>query len=653
MSQQAKDFYEFGNFKIDSVERVLLCAGEPVPLTQKIFDLLLLLVQNSGHVVEKNRLMKEIWPDTFVEEGNLTQNISVLRKVLNDAGHQYIQTVPRRGYRFVGHLREIGDESELIIEEHSVARLVVEEHDRDAPDLHPAPPNTVAPLVSIGKLQSSGIWSSRRTTLLTGLALVAAASVFGYFWFSSSRRANRTTPAGSTQSIAVLPFRVLSSNANDEFLGLGMTDALISKLSGLKQLRIRPTAAVRKYAATNQDAAAIGQELRVDSVLGGSVQRDGDRIRVTVQLIDAADGKVRWTSAFDEKFTDIFSVEDAISQNLAQAMAVKLSEGEQTQLLKRVTHDPDAYAMYLQGRFNLNKFTEEGTRLARQYFEQAIRQDPDFAQAYAGLAESYAFGEIGLPPGEAFPKARDAANKAIALDEQLGQAHAALAQVAFLWDWDWSAADAQFKRAIELSPGDPEIHHMYAHYLTAMDRPDEALGESQRLLELDPLSPASRNHLGWHYLYTRQYDQAIQQYKLVLAIDPNFTEAHRQLSQAYKEVNKLDEAADEMCKRYELMGRGTDAVLLKQAYVKSGWNGLWQMRHEIMLKRSKEAYVSPSGIACSYAGLKDKPHLLEWLARAYRERDHDLVYAKVDQCWDSVRSEPQFQELMKKMKLER
>jgi adenylate cyclase len=299
----------------------------------------------------------------------------------------------------------------------------------------------------------------------------------------------------------------------------------------------------------------------------------------------------------------------------------------------------------------LNQFSEEGTKLARQYFEQALQKDAEYAEGYAGLAESYAFGEIGLPANEAFPKARHTAEKAIALDDELGGPHAALAQVAFLWDWDWTTADQQFRRALDLSPGDPEIHHMYAHYLTAMERFEEALTESQRYLELDPLSPAARNHLGWHYLYTKQFDKAIEQYKLVVAIDPNFTEAHRQLAEAYWNTNKYDAAAAEIYKRYELLGRGTDGALLRQAYLKSGWEALWQKRHQILLERSKQGSVNPTSVACSYAGLNDKPQVMDWLERAYREHDHDLVYLRVDSCWNGVRNDPEFQKLLKKMKL--
>jgi len=649
MEEHAKRCFEFGPFRVDPVERVLLREGEFVALTSKLFDLLLLLVENSGRVVEKDRLMSEVWPDTFVEEGNLTQNISVLRKALKDDGHQYIQTVPRRGYRFVGHVRGVVDESDLIIEEHSVARVVVDEQ---RPDLPAVKPSSETAQVSGTRPLRITRGLPGRTPLLISLALAGIAIAFTYFfWIRRAENISSASPV-EIRSIAVLPFQTLTASTADEYLGLGITDALIAKLSEIRKLKIRPTSAVRKFSGQEQNAMTAGRELNVDSVLEGNVQRDGETLRVSVQLIDVREGRTLWAGKFDEKFTNILSVEDAISMHVAQAMTVKLTEDERSRLGKHYTIDPAAHELYLQGRFYLNKFTEDGTKLARKYFEQAIARDSHYGLAHSGLAESYAFGEIGLPPEEAFPRAREAATRALEIDETLGEAHAALAQVAFLWDWDWPAAEKQFKRALELTPGDPEVHHMYAHYLTAMGKFEEGLAESRRLLELDPLSPASRNHLGWHYLYAHEFDQAIEQYKLVLAVDPNFAEAHRQLAEAYAEKGRFDDAVAETLKRWELIGRGNEVPALKKAFSELGWKGFWQRRLQLALERGKRSYMSPAGTATIYAALRDTPQALGWLERAYREHDHDLVYLKVDYGWDSLRSEPRFQELLRRMKLD-
>lgn len=655
MTPESQPSYEFGPFRVDPVERVLFHAGAPVPLTAKVFDILLLLLENNGHIVDKDRLIKAVWPDTFVEDGNLTQNISVLRKVLaaGEQGHPYIQTIPKRGYRFAGYVHEVfEDTDELVIEEHSRSRVVIDEHQADAPEINQSSAiTTLAPT-----LHDEGRTWTKPAVLRAGLFVSVvvfgtALAIAGFSFLTGGRTGKNAIASSQPRSIAVLPFRSLAANISEEFLGLGMTDALVAKLSNVKELKVRPTSAVRKFSNQDRDATAIGKELQVDSVLEGSVQRDGERIRVSVQLVDVKEGRTLWANAFDVPATNIFSIEDTISEHVVQSLTLKLSEAEQARLGNHSTADPVAYELYLQGRFYLNNFTEDGTKLARKYFEQAIARDSHYAPAYSGLAESYAFGEIGLPSEEAFPKARDAASRALELDETLGEAHAVLAQVGFLWDWDWSAAEKQFKRALELNPGNPEIHHMYAHYLTAMGRFPEALAESQRLLELDPLSPASRNHLGWHYQYAREFDQAIEQYKLVLAVDPNFAEAHRQLAAAYWEVGRIDEGIAEANKRLELVGRGDEVPTLRRAYLASGWNGYWRMRLQFGVERSKHSFVSPSGIAYYYVQLKDTSHALDWLERAYREHDHDLVYLRVDHVWDSLRGDPRFQELLNRMKL--
>jgi DNA-binding winged helix-turn-helix (wHTH) protein/TolB-like protein/tetratricopeptide (TPR) repeat protein len=635
-SPENRSSYEFGEFRVDCLDRVLTRDGHIVPLTPKVFDLLLLLIENHGHVVGKDRLMKEVWPNTFVEEGNLTQNISVLRKALHEDGQQYIQTVPRRGYRFVGYVHELTSETHVVVKEHSIARVIVEE------DANPQPERA---LLLTKPSRFFPTW------MLFAAPIAAVAAVIAYFALANHSKKNDGTAATSPRSIAVLPFQNLTATPADEFLGLGMTDALISRLSNIRQANVRPTSAVQKYSAVPSDAIAAGKELHVDSVLAGTLQKQNDRIRVSVQLIDIKEGKAVWARAFDEKFTDIFAVEDAIAEQIAAVVTPQLTADERLRVAKHYTDDPQAHELYLQGRFFLNKFTEDGTKLARKSFEQAISRDNRYALAYSGLAESFAFGEIGLPPQDAFPKARAAATKALELDEDVGEAHAVLAQVGFLWDWDWSAAEKQFKRALDLAPADPEIHHMYAHYLTAMGRFDEAFAESQRLLELNPLSPAAQNHLGWHYLYAHQFDQAIAQYKLVLSADPNFAEAHRQLAEAYAEKKLYNDAVAETLKRLDLIGRGNEMSDLQRAYATQGWKGFWRKRLDFFRERNKHSYMSPTGTANIYAVLGNKTEALVELERAYREHDHDLVYMKVDHVWDVLRTEPRFQEILKRMRL--
>jgi len=483
------------------------------------------------------------------------------------------------------------------------------------------------------------------TVLLIAFAMIAA-------YLTTSRGLTNSQPDGKISSLAVLPFRPLSPDTQDEFLGLGLTDTLINRLSHIRQLSVRSTEAVRRYARQHQNPLDAGRELQVETVLEGNVRKAGDRIRLTARLLDVASGRTLWAGEFDEQFTDIFAVEDRLSRNLTEALTLRLSSDELAQVEKRYTRDAVAYALYLNGRFSLNRFTEDGTKMAREYFRKAIERDQNYAQAYAGLAESFAFGEIGLPPEQAFPQAREAATRALQLDGSLGAAHAVLAQVEFLDEWDWSEAEREFKLALALTPNLPEIHHMYAHYLTAMGRLDEALSESRRFLELDPISPTPVQHLGWHYLYAHEFDKAIEQYKRVLSLDPNYTEAHRQLADAYWQKGLLDEAVAEMEKQLTLQGRNREDVMaLREAYRLSGWHGYWRKRLELNFARAKETYIAPSTFAECYYRSGDGERTLEWLEKAYQRRDHQLVYLNVIYDYKELRADPRFQSILSRLRL--
>ncbi|HEX8458982.1 MAG TPA: protein kinase [Pyrinomonadaceae bacterium] len=469
---------------------------------------------------------------------------------------------------------------------------------------------------------------------------------------AASREATALSAGSKINSLAVLPFQTLSPDAKDEFLGLGLTDTLINRLSNVRDLNVRSTEAVRRYAGKGMSPMDAGRELQVEAVLEGNVRKAGDRIRLTARLLDVRSGATVWAGEFDEQFTDIFAVEDRLSRNLTEALTLRLSNDERAQVEKHYTQDAEAYALYLNGRFSLNRFTEDGTKMAREYFRKAIERDPNYSQAYAGLAESFAFGEIGLSPEQAFPQAREAATHALALDSSLGEARAVLAQVEFLDAWDWTGAEREFKLALRLTPNQPEIHHMYAHYLTAMGRIDDALQESRRFLELDPISPTPVQHLGWHYLYAHEFDKAIEQYKRVLALDPNYTEAHRQLADAYWQKGLHDEAVAEMEKQLTLQGRSREQVVaLREAYKLSGWHGYWRKRLEINFERAKATYVAPSTFAECYARSGDPARALEWLEQAYDRRDHQLVYLNMTYDYAELRPDPRFQNLLGRLNL--
>src|SRR2546423_1220369 len=445
MGERQAQIYKFGDFRLDAAKRLLLKrGGEAVPLTPKVFDTLLYLIENRGSVLTKDELMKALWPDTLVEENNLGQNISKLRGVLGESRgeHRYILTVPGRGYRFVADVK------------------------------------------------------------------------------TSATRADASSGA-AVNTLAVLPFRPLVAEPRDASLEMGMADTLIARLSNIREVVVRPISSVRKYVELEQDPLAAGRELGAESVLDGSIQRWGDHIRVTVRLMRVADGASLWAAVFDEKFTDIFAVQDVISEKVAGALASHLSSEEKKRLTKRHTENAEAYRLYLKGRYYWWKNAPATFRKSRDFFQRAVDADPSFALGYCGLNSFYGFGSAWgvLPPDEGWPKAERAITKALELDDQLAEAHTGLAALKLVYYRDWAGAEREAERAIELNPKFDEVHYFYSFYLAATGRFDEALAECRRALELDPLSFRINQHMGNCFYYARRYDEAIRQYAEALELD--------------------------------------------------------------------------------------------------------------------------------------
>ncbi len=558
--------FEFGSFRLDVGGHLLLRDGKPVPLTPKAFDILLYLVRNPRRLATREELMKAVWPDSFVEETNLTVNISFLRKTLGEisAGDPFIETVPRKGYRFIAPVKGGGDQ-----------------------------------------------------------------------------------PDRSVRSIAVMPFKPLSSESTDQYLGLGMADALITRLSNLRQIVVRPASTVRKYEASGQDPVEVGNQLGVETVLQGSIRKSGERTRVTVRLLRVQDGDVLWGESFDEKFADMFSLEDSISRQVAAALALKLTGEEQQRLSRNHTHNSEAYQLYMKGRYFWNKRTGGGLQKGIDHFEQAIRIDPNYALAFAGLADSYillgSYTHSQLPPRDAMLRAKAAAERALALDGSLAEAHVSLAFIKLYYEWDWRGVEPEFTKALELNPNYDTAHHWFSHYLTAMGRNEESLAECQRALELNPTDVVLNQHLGWHYLMSRQYDQAVCQCRKTLEMDKDFLQAHRVLGLAYLYSGRHREAIAEFKETLALTEGGPVAkALLAQAYALSGRKPDAKKMLSELAHQSKQRYVSSADIAAVFAALGEKDKSFQFLEKAYEEHSISLVNMKVDPAFDSFRSDPRF-----------
>jgi TolB-like protein/DNA-binding winged helix-turn-helix (wHTH) protein/Tfp pilus assembly protein PilF len=633
----------------------LFCDGKPIPLEPKVFQTLLFLVRNRGRLVEKDELMREIWPDRFVEETNLARNISVLRKVLgrDENGDQYIETAARRGYRFVGKVREHESRDEDAGQSGPMCQgePLIGSGDGALRRLERAAaafsqPELVAELPGrISARRLARLRNLRRLTLRWNLGLVIFALAVAAIPILIHLRGSRSTlqaPPSEPRSIAVLPFRPLGLDSRNEYLGLGLADALTTRLGNLKQIIVRSTASTKKYEGGAEDPVTAGRELGVDAVLAGSVQRSGERIRVTVQLVSVRDGATLWTEAFDRDATDIFAVEDSISSQVAQATVPALSDQEHTRLAKRYTQNGEAYESYLKGRYFWNKRTAEGLKKSIDCFRQAIRLDPNYALAYAGLADSYTFG---ADPSEA----KTAAEKALSVDEQLAEAHASLGNINLFHDYDWRSAESEFRRSIELNPNYPTAHHWYAYYLAAMGRFEAAIEEIKSARDLDPLSLAINADVGQILYLGRRYDEAIAACQKALEMDPSFTNAHITLGIVYAAKGLRDAAFSEMVEAERLLGHRPETLAaLRESYAVSGWSRDLQGS---LVKGQSSMLLRCLMLQDGQGAGEERNHALEFLERCYEHHEGEMVLFNVDPAYESLRSDPRYLDLVRRMNL--
>jgi DNA-binding winged helix-turn-helix (wHTH) protein/TolB-like protein/Flp pilus assembly protein TadD len=653
---QVQEIYEFSTFRLDLVEHTLLRGDQVVALTPKAFETLALLVQNSGHLVRKDELIERVWQDTVVEEGNLNVVIHTLRKALGDDPREskYIETIAKRGYRFVAEVRNAGEHEGKQSEATTAAPLSTDSQ-------FPYSTQITASRSPSLSLASSRRPRYRRRWAIWGAAVaaVALASAFFFVWRSNRRpEATQAAAPATVRSIAVLPFKVLSTEKGDEYLSLGLADALITSLSQTRQVIVRQTEAVAKYQNTGKDPLEAGREQGVDAVLEGQVQRIGDRVRVTARLVRTSDGASLWADHFDEQFTNIFAVEDAIGEKVARTTirAMKGVGGDATteRLTKRYTENNEAYEAYLKGRYLWNKRTSDSLQKSLGYFENAIRLDPNYALAYVGLADTYtllSFFTLAAP-NDAFPKARAAAEKALAIDSTLAEAYSALGQVKSSYEWDWAGAEEQFQKGIALNPNYPLLHHWRSLNLMAMGRLEEARTAMQRALELDPLLLITNVNLGRIDYYEGQYEQAVKQYQRALELDQNFMRTHLRLGMAYAQQHRYQEALTEYYKTREISGN-TPQVDAHIAHVLaiSGKKSEARAALAALQKHATRQYVPPYDIALIYSGLGETDQAFKWLEKAYADHSTEMIYFKVDPMLESLRSDPRYQVLLRRMGL--
>jgi TolB-like protein/DNA-binding winged helix-turn-helix (wHTH) protein/Tfp pilus assembly protein PilF len=629
---EAKHLYEFGAFRLDPAERLLLRDNQPVPLAPKAFETLVLLVENSGHLLTKDELMKRLWPETFVEEVNLAQNISAIRRALEDKNGEahYIETVAKGGYRFTAGARKIVQEPTRI--------------EAKVPQAAGVPlPETVRKW-----------WSKTRLGVAASATILVIASTLYLVPRVVKFRAKGTavTPGPTAiRSIAVLPLVNLSSDPAQEYFSDGLTDELITKLAQVGSLQVISRTSVIGYKHSVKKAPEIGAELHVDSLVEGTIERVSDRVRIRVQLIRASTDQHIWAESYDRELKDILQLESDVAHEIAQQIGHATYE-QPSRLARERPVSTEAHENYLRGRYRWNQRSESGLRAAINHFQKAIELEPGYAQAYAGIADAYIMMANWrfMPATEAYPKAETAARRALELDDHLAEAHTSLAYANFLNDWDWSGAEKRFRRAIELNPNYATAHHFYSVLLMASGRHAEAQAEIKHARELDPLSIIINSVMGWIYYEGRQYPQAIQEFEKTFEMDPNYVPALLDLGSVYLRTREYDKAIAQF-ERARNVAERKDVALsdLAQAHAMSGNKTEARKILLALQESSAPKFVSAWDIAQIHIALGEKSKALGFLEKAADEHFAWVVVLGVDPAFDPLRAEPRFKALRQRV----
>lgn len=626
----------FGVFEVDLRAGELRKYGLKVRLQEQPFLVLVMLLEHAGEVVTREELQKRLWPaDTFVDfDHGLNKAINKIRDALGDSAEspRFVETVARRGYRFLAEVREAETPPPQVAKPEKNELSETKHRQRDDFFVEPA---LRKPL--IGSL-ARGIVGS----VLVLLLIILGAWIFHF--------RNRASPG--IRSLAVLPLESLSLDASQDYFADGMTDELITDLGQVGALRVISRTSVMQYKRVRKPLREIARELNVDAVVEGTVLRSGDQVRITAQLIQAADDKHLWAQSYQGDLRDSLALQNQVARAIAEQIRINLNPQEQAALTRNQVVNPEAYVSYLKGRYFWNKRTADSLKAAGAYFQQAIDEDPNYAQAYSGLADTYAL--LGdwqysvMTPTEALPKAKAAALKALHLDSSLGEAHNSLAFCLDGFDWDFASAEKEFRRAIELNPSYATAHHWYAWHLSLVGRNPEAIAEMRKAQNLDPLSLIINADLAEMLLIAHSYDESIQQSRKTIEMDPNFALAHNQLAQAYLQKEMYQEAIAELQKAVQLSGGSpTCTANLARAYASTGRkNDALQLLSDLK-KSSSAAYSHASEIAVVYAALGNKDEAMAWVEKGYLERFNPGVLLRPG--FDPLRSDPRFQDLVRRI----
>jgi len=634
-----KSVARFGTFEVSFQSGEVRKSGLRIRIQQQPMKLLEILLEHPGEVVTREELRSRVWPSESFGDFDQALNIAIgkLRSALGDSAEnpRFIETLPKRGYRFIADVSVVDTDARPKKLE-SVAA--------DLPATNPGHTLQGVRLAVAPERQ-------RRPT--RGVIAVLALVLFFSILFVWRFRSRDPAPTG-IRSIAVLPLENLSGDASQNYFADGMTDELITDLAQISALRVISRTSVMVYKGARKPLPQIARELNVDAVIEGSVIRSGDQVRITAQLIEASTDKHLWSQSYDGELRDTLALQSRVASAIAEQIRINVTPQEKAALKNVRVVNPEAYESYLKGRYFWNKRTADGLKAALAYFNQAIEENPKYAQAYSGLADTYAL--LGdwqyavMTPKDAFPKAKAAAIKALELDSTLGEAHNSLAFVQDGFDWDFDSAGKEFQRAIELNPGYATAHHWYAWHLSLLDRFDEAIAEMKKAQNLDPLSLIINADLAELLVLAHHYDESIAQSRKTIEMDPNFALAHNQLAQAYLQKHMYDEAVVELQKAVQLSGDSPTCIAnLARAYVASGKRTAAEKLLGDLKKRSNAAYSNAPEIAIVYVSLGDTDQAMNWLEKGYEERFNPGVLLRPG--FDPLRSDSRFQNLLRRIGL--
>ena len=642
----------FGAFELDPSSGTIRKGGIPVKLQPQPFRVLLLLAGRPGRVVSRDEIQRYLWGEsTFVDfERGINFSINQIRSALCDSAEKprYVETLPRVGYRFIASVTVDSPSDAVEIPRHQLGQVYDWPRDQQA-TVPPTPQQEFANSETETFPQRLQPWKfafGRRTlvVLIGGGLLVLAA-----FLVLLSRYKTVPGVGHDIRSLAVLPLENVSSDSSQDYFADGMTDAMITDLGKSRAIRVISRTSAMQYKGVHKPLPQIAQELNVDAVVEGTVLRSGDRVRITAQLVDAREDRHLWAQSYEGDVRDVLGLQSEVASAIASQIRVKLSPPQQANSKNQQFLIPEAQDAYLRGHYFAQKGTIEDLQKAVTYFEQAVQKEPGQASPYAGLASAYVnLGHIlFLSPQQAFVPAKNAAMKALALDDASAEAHTAMANVKFLYDWDFAGAEREFELALQLNPNFVQAHTDYSGFLNAMGRPVDAIARVQQTVQIDPLSLAAISDVAWELYWARRYDEAIEQARKVAEINPNFYPAHVCLGLAYEQKRDFASAIAEL-KKATGFCRDKCFGLIGQVSALSGDRAA-ALRALQQLKR--RPYVSPWLVAIVYTELGDKNQAFVWLEKAYEGREHDLAYSNVWPMFDSLRSDPRFQDLMRRIGL--